>query len=425
MNKAPNTVASITKEVTCPFCSILCDDLVIQNQGGTLKILKNACPKATVAFEAEQAVISAKIKGQPVPLVDAINRICEILKKSHNPLFAGLGTDVGGMRQVMHLADKTGAIVDHMHGDALIRNSLVLQDLGWITTTMTEIRNRADLIIFVGTDAANFPRFFERTIWHKKSMFNLKPAQRQIVYIGDKPDCKAGISPNGRHPTVLNCKTDQIGEVISSLHALLTGAALDVKEIAGLKIKTLQTLATQMRAAKYGVIVWSPAELDIPHAELTIQNFCELVKYLTRFTRFAGFSLAGNDGATSANNVCAWQSGYPLRVSFNKGYPDYAAQRYSMRNVLKKKEVDALVWISSFSANINAPRASIPTVVLGTPDTKLNFNPSVFIPVATPGVDHTGQLFRTDSVVSLPLKKVRQSKYESVHSLLKQVVARL
>ena len=425
MDKTSNISSVINKDVTCPFCGILCDDLVIQNKDETLTILENGCPKAVSSFESKQATNSPKINGKNVPLSDAINAICDILKKSHNPLFAGLGTDVGGMRQVMHLADKTGAIVDHMHGNALIRNSLVLQDLGWITTTMSEIRNRADLIIFAGTDATNFPRFFERTIWNKQSMFKLKNEQRQIVYIGDQLDSKAGINPNGKRPTTLNCKTEQIGEVISGLHALVTGATLDVNEIAGIKIKTLQSLAEQMKTAKYGVIVWSPAELDIPHAELTIQNFCEIVKYLTRFTRFAGFSLGGDDGATSANSVCAWQSGYPLRVNFSKGYPDYDAQRYSTQNVLKNKDVDSLLWISSFSSNVKPPRASIPTVVFGTPDTKLNFKPDVFIPVSTPGVDHSGQLIRTDSVVSLPLKKLRQSPYANVSLILKQVIERM
>ncbi|MCG8379565.1 MAG: formylmethanofuran dehydrogenase subunit B [Proteobacteria bacterium] len=425
MDKTSSSKVRTIRNVTCPFCGILCDDLVIQNQNGKVKVIENRCPKSTTAFEKELPENTPKIKGKKVSLEEAIDAICAILKKSHTPLFAGLGTDAGGMRQVMQLADKTGAVLDHMHGDALIRNTLVLQDLGWITTTMAEIKNRADLIIFAGTDASHYSRFFERVIWNKQSLFNLKNDKRQIVYIGENLNTRAGISPTGKRPTVLNCKTEQIGEIISSLHAIVTGASIDVKEIAGIKIKTLEKLAEQMKAAKYGVIVWSPAELDIPHAELTIQNFCEIVKYLTRVTRFAGFSLGGNDGATTANSVCAWQSGYPLRVNFNKGYPDYDAHHYSTRNVLKNKEVDALLWVSSFSSNTNAPRASIPTIVLATPDTKLNFRPDVFIPVSTPGVDHTGQLFRTDSVVALPLKQVRRSPYTSVHSILKQVIEKI
>ena len=425
MEKNTNYDNSVTKDVPCPFCGILCDDLVIQNENQSLKVVENGCPKANRLFEQGLPQTSAKIKGKNVSLEDAIDEVCKILKKSSTPLFAGLGTEVSGMRKVMELADKTGAILDHMHGDGIIRNTLVLQDLGWMMTTMAEIKNRADLIIFAGTDGTNFPRFYERVIWNKDSMFNNKNENRQIVYIGKKLNAKPGKITGGKAPIVLDCETEQIGEIISSLHALVAGATLDVKEVAGVKIKTLESLAEKMKTTKYGVIVWAPGELDIPHAELTIQNFCETVKYLTRFTRFAGFSLGGNDGGMSAIGVSAWQSGYPLRVNFNKGYPEYDAHRYSTNKVLKNKEVDALLWVSSFNSNINPPRASIPTIVLANAGTKLNFKPDVFIPISTPGIDHTGQIIRTDSVVSLPLKKVRQSPYESVPSILKQVIDRM
>ncbi len=425
LDKPSNITTKITKDVTCPFCGILCDDLVIENQDDKLTVVKNGCPKAIESFQKELPKTSAKIKGQNVSLDDAIDLTAKILKKSHTPLFAGLGTDVTGMRSVMELADKTGAILDHMHGNGLIRNTLVLQDLGWMMTTMAEIKNRADLIIFAGTDATNFPRFFDRVIWNEESMFKLKNDDRQIVYIGENLNTKSGINPNGKKPTVIDCKTEQIGEIISSIHAMISGQDLDVKEVAGVKINVLQKLAIQMKAAKYGVVIWAPGEIDIPHAELTIQNFCEMVKYLTRFTRFAGFSLGGNDGGMSANGVCAWQSGYPLRVNFNKGYPEYDAHRYSTQKVLKNKDVDSLLWISSFNSSINSPRASIPTIVMGMPDTKLHFKPDVFIPISTPGIDHTGQLIRTDNVVSLPLKKVRTSSYESISSVLKQVIERV
>jgi formylmethanofuran dehydrogenase subunit B len=425
LDRTSKTAARITRDVTCPFCGILCDDLVIQNQDEKLKILENGCPRAATSFEKDVPESFPKIKGKRVTYDEAIDAICRILKKSHTPLIAGLGSDVAGMRQAMQLAEKTGAVLDHMHGNDLVRNTLVLQSLGWIMTTMAEIRNRADLIIFAGTDATNYPRFFERVIWNKQSMFNLNNDNRQIVYIGENLNTRAGINPNGKRPAVLKCKTEQIGEIVSGLHALAAGATLDTSEIAGIKTKTLETLAEKMTSAKYGVIIWSPGELEIPHAELTIQNFCEIVKFLSRITRFSGFSLAGNNGATTANNVCAWQSGYPLRVNFSKGYPDYDAYRYTARKLLSNKEVDTLVWISSFTPDINPPRPSIPTVVLGTPDTKPNFKPDVFIPVATPGVDHSGQLFRTDSVVALPLKQLRQSAYPSVDSILEQVINKI
>lgn len=44
----------------------------------------------------------------------------------------------------------------------------------------------------------------------------------------------------------------------------------------------------------------------------------------------------------------------------------------------------------------------------------LKKEPAVFIPVGTPGVDHAGHLFRTDRVVAIPLRQLRQSSLPSV-----------
>lgn len=416
---------ALLHEVPCPFCGIVCDDLSVKHDNGDLTITENGCALAKHGFEQHIDDATPTIKGKPATLTEAIEAVATIIKQSSTPLFAGLGTDAGGIRQLMHLADYSGAVLDHMHGNALIRNTLVLQDLGWVTTTMAEIRNRADLIIFVGTDATSYPRFFERVIWNEHSMFKLKQEDRQIVYIGDKLNTKSGVSPSGRKPTILKCKNEEINEIVSTMHAITSGASMDVDQVAGIKIKVLADLATRMQEAKYGVFVWAPSELTMPHAELTIQSMTEFAKYLTRKTRFTGFTLGGNDGATTVNSICAWQSGYPLRVNFNKGYPDYDPNRYTTSKVLKNKEVDALLWVSSFSSEHKPPKASIPTVVLATPDTRLDFKPDVFIPVATPGVDHAGQLFRTDSVVALPLKQCRQSPYASVASVVKQVIERI
>jgi len=413
--------AAVLKDVPCPFCSLICDDLVIQNKEGKLTVKENGCAKAKAHFAQPLPDVKPTLKGKSCSIDEALEAAAKILKQSSQPLIAGLGTDIGGMRSVMHLADNIGATIDHMHSDGAIRNTLVLQDLGWIMTTMSEIKNRADFIIFAGTDASNYARFFERIIWNKDSLFS-SAKKRKLVYIGDKLNTSKGKSPEGKLPTVLKCEQEEINEIISVLHAIIAGNKIQPQKIAGISLTTLQKLAKQMEEAKYGVIVWAPGELNFPHAELTIQSICELVKYLTRTTRFAGFTLAGGDGVMSANNVSAWQSGFPLRVNFSKGFPRHDVGRNSTKNLLKNKEVDVLVWISSFSSDTKPPKAKIPTVVLATPETKLNFKPDVFIPVATPGVDHSGQLIRTDNVVSLPLKKLRESKYISVSDILNRII---
>jgi formylmethanofuran dehydrogenase subunit B len=414
------------QDVPCPFCSLICDDLEIKNQDGKLRVLHNGCHKARSHFEREQAQINPRIKGKNCSLDEAISHAVKILKQANQPLITGLGTDINGMRSVIALAEKTGAIIDHMYSDSAYRNIKVLQDHGWIMTTLAEIKNRADLIIFAGTDAAsNYPRFFERTVWNDKSVAGMDIKKRQIIYIGENLDISHGKAPSGRQPTYIPCKQEQIGEIIATLHALVVGNKIEKTGLAGTKLTDLEKLAARIKQAKYGVIVWAPAELNFPHAELTVLSIGELIKYLNRTTRYAGFSLGGNDGGTSAQNVSTWQSGYPLRVSYSKGYPDYDPHKYSSANVLRRHEVDAMVWISSFGALSKPPKARIPSIILTDTPVRMEYTPDVYITVATPGLDHSGQLMRTDSVVSLPLKQIRKSNYMSVSRILNRILTSL
>jgi formylmethanofuran dehydrogenase subunit B len=179
------------------------------------------------------------------------------------------------------------------------------------------------------------------------------------------------------------------------------------------------------KAATYGVVVWVPPTLDFANADLTVQAISEYVKEINQHSRFAGLSLGGNEGAVSAAAVCAWQSGFPLRVSFASGKPDYDSERYAMTRMLAAKESDLLLWISSFSPDMGPPDADIPLIVLGTPGLKLARTPDVFIPIGTPGADHAGLIVRCDNVVSLPLKNLQRSNLPSAGDVLAQIEAAL
>ncbi len=93
-----------------------------------------------------------QIDGRDVDLETAMRAATDLIRASKLPLYGGLGTDVDGIRAVMALADKTGGVVDHALSEGQYRNFRVLQTRGWVMTTLTETRNRADVIIVVGTD---------------------------------------------------------------------------------------------------------------------------------------------------------------------------------------------------------------------------------------------------------------------------------
>jgi formylmethanofuran dehydrogenase subunit B len=161
------------------------------------------------------------------------------------------------------------------------------------------------------------------------------------------------------------------------------------------------------------VAVWSAAELNFPHAELTVQSLCELIKELNRETRFCGLPLAGSDGDLTANEVHVWQTGFPLRTSLGAGHPEYDPYHYAAAGLLARGEADALVWISSLSDR-PPPGTDVPMVVLGADSLVPPREPEVFIPVGRPGVDHPAHLFRADKAVVVRLDPLRSSRLPSV-----------
>ena len=123
--------------------------------------------------------------------------------------------------------------------------------------------------------------------------------------------------------------------------------------------------------------------------------------------------------------VCGWQSGYPLRVSFESGKPEHDAFRFSIPRMIASNEGDLLIWVSSFTPELTPPATTIPTIVLGTPGLALTSPPAVFIPVGTPGVDHAGRLIRCDNVVSLPLRDLQRSQLPRAADVLAAIESAL
>jgi len=330
------------------------------------------------------------------------------------------------MRAIMSIAERGGGVVDHALSDGQYRNFRVLQSSGWVMTTLTEARNRADLFIIAGTDAHKLhPRFFERVVCNEASMFSDTPPKRTVVFLGEGLDQSAVTGKRIGEIVTLPCKIDRIGEILDAMRAMNKGVAIKDDTIGGQPRSAVEDLFARSKAATYGVIVWAPPSLAFPNADLTVQAISEFVKEINATSRFAGLALGGNEGAISAGAVCAWQSGFPLRVSFASGKPDYDSERYSMNRLLAEKESDLLLWLASYTADLSPPDTDVPMIVLGTPSLKLTRTPKVYIPVGTPGIDHTGLIVRVDNVVSLPLRKLRNTSLPNAADVIASIEAAL
>ncbi|MGY6273908.1 formylmethanofuran dehydrogenase subunit B [Methylomonas sp. MgM2] len=407
-------------EVPSPFCGIGTDDLLIQVDGTKLKVASNGCAVNTPAFEQAVGDTSPRIAGRAVDFPAAVSKAAELMRDTRQPVIGGCATDVNGMRALLALADKTGAVVDSSAFNNARRNLLALQDAGWMNTTLAELKNRCDLLVIVGTDLEAFaPRFFERYLWNEEAMFLENTAQREVIYLGKAPSGEASTSPSGQKAAVLSCTDADLPDVLAVLSALVKNQALQADSVGGIATSELKAVADKLRSAKYSVIVWGAAALAYDHAELTVQAICNIVKDLNmQDTRCSGFPLGGKEGDQTANQVCGWTTGYPARVNFANGYPVYDPFLFDSQAMIGNGETDALLWVNAFNSGGVPPQSDVPTIVVGRSGMTFEKEPDVFIPVGTPGIDHPGHAYRLDNVVAIRLKKLRDSGLPSTAEVL-------
>jgi formylmethanofuran dehydrogenase subunit B len=434
---------AITRDWICPFCPLLCDDLSADAQGdGTLSVPDADCPRladALARYGAADAQCGSVVDGIEADPEAALARAAQLLAHARRPLFGGLATDVAGARALYALAADCGAILDHLHGDALSAATLALQDRGSFFTTLSEVRSRADLLVFFGCQPSlRYPRFFTRTLAGTG-------IARELVFVGCAVDPAAQGFPQTRAETLLpnaepydtlalwSALTE--GRDAATLGRNDGGAGHDTGTSASTGANTgtaapLAALQARIASARYTVIVYEPAALPGPHAALLIEALNRIVKAVNRTTRAACLALGGDDGALTVNQTVTWLSGMPLRTRVatparlaNTAPLDHDPYRYRTSRLLAEREVDALLWIASFTPDAwpASLDPAIPLIVLGHPAladaAKARGANTVFIPVATPGIDSGGHLFRVDSSVVMPLAAARGAALETVASI--------
>jgi formylmethanofuran dehydrogenase subunit B len=403
---------------TCPFCALLCDRFALDTApAGAPQLRGSDCPRATRAlahFDPAIAGAPPTIDGKPASLDDAIAAAADLLAEARQPLFGGLATDIAGARSIYSLANSCHAILDHANSAGLMPGLRTLQDRGLLQTTLAEIRNRADLMVVIGTQPSHdYPEFYRRC-----GVGDPVSSLRDIVFLGAAVD-----------PSAAGVKTRSVawlGDAYTTL-ATLNAIARQRKVDAPAE---LRALVRQMLAAKYVVFVWEPGRLPGRHAALLVESINQLAKTVNGTTRAGGLALAGNDGGLAVNQTLAWLSGLPLRTGVHASGLLHEPYRYATDRLLADRAVDALLWVASFGPD-RTPAAdnvlkALPTILLAHPAHVSRASPArIFIPVATPGIGSAGHLFRLDGVVVVPLNKVRDDGLPTVAQVVDRIDAQL
>src|SRR6185437_14446277 len=98
----------------------------------------------------------------------------------------------------------------------------------------------------------------------------------------------------------------------------------------GLPVSVLDSIATAVKGARFGVAVWTAASLGA----LEIEMLHGLVRELNESTRFSTLPLAAPDNGAGVLASCGWMTGFPMRTGFDGGAPLHDPWRFDAERLV-------------------------------------------------------------------------------------------
>lgn len=451
---------TIVKAVTCPVCGSLCDDIELTVEDNKIVKVKNGCAMCEskfLGYNSKHRLLKPLIRKNgklaKVTLKEAVKKAAEILAEADYPMLYGWSsTSCEAMRVGLALAEEVGGVIDNTstvcHGPSI----LSIQDVGIPSCTLGQIRHRADLVIYWGSNPwSAHPRHierytafsegrFEKSAW-KGYLSKIKAtiAKKKIesairrVFLKETPSAPShlrrepppAIFKEGRKLIVIDVRRTKSAEIadyfiqvepnkdyelLQALRALIRDQEIEVDKVAGVPVEYLEEVADVMIGCNFGILFFGLG-LTMSSGKLrNIDAALSLVRDLNMRTKFVIMPMRGHFNVAGANTVFTWQTGYPYAVDFSLGYPQYNPGETSVVDVLLRKESDAALVVASDPV-ANFPRKAAehltqnPLIVIDPHMNATSQMADVVFPSAFVGIEASGTAYRMDHV-PLPLKNV-------------------
>jgi formylmethanofuran dehydrogenase subunit B len=425
---------TVITDALCPFCGCLCDDLTIVVENNKITDIKNACKVGSAKImghhriEAPMMRADKRSEFKEVSYEEAINEAAKILSNSKRPLMYGWASAVCEVhKKGILLAEEVGAIIDNTATVCHAPSTLAVHEKGLPTATLGQIKNRADVIVFWGSNPVHaHPRHMGRYSVFAKGLFQEKGRKGRKVIVVDVR--KTETAAMADEFVQVQQGSDYL--VISALRAILSGQADVVPEsVGGVPKEQLAKLVDTLKAAKFGGVFFGMGLTQSISRYKNIDNAISLITELNSFTKYVITPMRGHYNVTGFGQVCSWETGFATAVDFARGAPYYNPGETAANDVLLRKETDAAMIIAGdagahFPADSVRHLARIPVVQIDpywNPTTEVS---NVVIPVAICGVEVAGTAYRMDGV-SLRMRKMVEPTLPTDVEVLERITERV
>ncbi|ADC68904.1 formylmethanofuran dehydrogenase subunit B [Methanocaldococcus sp. FS406-22] len=406
------------KNVVCPFCGTLCDDVVVivDNEGHIIGT-RNACRIGHAKFMHFEGAVrwreplmreNKKDDFKKVDIDTAIEETARILVEADLPLIYGFSaTECHAHVYGIELAELVRGVVSNTaevcHGPSV----WALQDVGYPICTLGEVKNRADVIIYWGSNPMHaHPRHMSRYSVFARGFFRERGREDRTLIVVDPRETDTAKLADVH----LQVEPHKDYELISAMRAVLKGFELQVDKVAGVPVDLIYEAVEICKNAQFGCLFFGMGVTQSGSKHRNIDNAICLVIDLNAYTKFTLIPMRGHYNVNGFNQVCTWVTGFPLCVDFSRGYPRFNPGDTSVTDLLMRKEADAMLNIASdpgahFPQKAVERMAEIPLICIDPHDTPTAELANIIIPPAIAGVEAEGTAYRMDGI-PIQLKKV-------------------
>ena len=201
---------------------------------------------------------------------------------------------------------------------------------------------------------------------------------------------------------------------------LISDEALENLEV--LSKTDLNKIRKVISKSKYLVATWTNSDFSTAkNPEMIINSISKYIISYNIKKRGACAPIAGSLGDITSSQALAWMTGFASRIKFTGTTFQHDRMSYDSNVLIENNNVDVIVHISTLNLDKIKLNKKIFNIVIGHPNCVFDHKPDIFIPVGIPGIDYDGIMFRTDNVVSVALKNIRDIKLPTTENIINKL----
>jgi formylmethanofuran dehydrogenase subunit B len=400
--------------VTCTGCALLCDDIDVVVENGRIKETKNTCLRGAGRIKGCVNRLMPSIGKEEADVESCIKKAAEILKNASSPMLFGFDNSTCEAQvKAIGLAKKLDALIDDTSSfcQGMLVEKVLRQEFK--TCSLEEIRNRADVIVYWGSDAQDSqPRHLSRFTYFPRGQ------ERQRGYEEDRTAVAIDVRESNTakickaHFYRIPLKGDR--EFMLALMEALSGKVPKYGDT-----QKMLELASILKNAKFGAIF---AGIGLTYS---IKDDIDILVRLGKMLPGIHIMpMIGHYNMRGFNENLFRETGFVNSVKFG-GEPAHDT-RYSIAEALRDKSIDALLVagsdpLSSLPGSLAKALAGIPVICIDPCVTLTSKIAAVNIPSAVSGVECGGTAVRMDGK-KVELPACLESGYISDEEILSRIM---